>query len=428
MRRDRAVAIAMTRRFAFLVGSSLLLLAVVGACSSAGGNGSGAGGNANSTQLDGGNSPSGNGGGSSNGSSGSGGTGNNGSGSLIVPDNPTVECSGAECADTGCEQEANCVLVCHDECSFYSDASENSQIFCEGSCTGSCDYAGCSVACTQDCVVECGSEDCTVHCAGDVPAAVCSDGTTKVCPPAVCPEDQGMTDAGGPTVPTPAPEGCYQPYQGVGEVGICDPNAPAFCSDASWVIARCTDGRVFETTCDGSCECSCAVQGTGAVISTCTADPQCFGGACSPVDCGDAANIGYLACCSDADCFAGLPYCRDHYCASSELAGVVSTSCDPCEGVTCAENQTCIEGSCHCTSDAGCGAGETCTDGLCHCGNGSGYGRVCESGETCVNDTCMCGVNPACGKTGRCANDECVCGRAPPCAAGTTCNDQGTCE
>ena len=86
---------------------------------------------------------------------------------------------------------------------------------------------------------------------------------------------------------------------------------------------------------------------------------------------------------------------------------------DPCEGVTCDEDETCVDGECAATDPCEgvtCDEGETCVDGEC-VANEPCEGVTCDEGETCVDGECVAvdlceGVT--CGTCEECVDGQCV--------------------
>jgi hypothetical protein len=360
------------------MGAVVIALGAIYSCSGSSGGTAGSGGNA---------SNNGNGGSSN----GNGGSSSTGAGGLVVPDNPTVECTTSDCY-AECRNQPDCVLVCQDSCTFeVTSSAPDAQVYCVDACYGDCDGdVGCDVTCLGDCEINCNGGDCTVLC-GEEQATVCADGT-RVCGQN-CPADQGSPDAGGGN-PKPVPEGCYQAYLLQSDV-TCEPESSMSCNQATRVTGACSDGRVFETVCSGDtpsgCSCTCQLQG-GDTFGTCTLSPSCFGNdVCQPEACGDVDGAPLLECCSDADCIAGIPHCRDGNCSSNPNAGVATTSCDapdpvdPCASVSCGPGHTCVDGNCFCGKNEPCGRAETCVDEVCYCGDNP----ACGAGLTCFDGACQ---------------------------------------
>ncbi len=64
---------------------------------------------------------------------------------------------------------------------------------------------------------------------------------------------------------------------------------------------------------------------------------------------------------------------------------------DPCDGVTCGDGETCVEGECVAADPCDgvtCGDGETCVDGGCVATDPCD-GVTCGDGETCVDGECV---------------------------------------
>ncbi len=95
-----------------------------------------------------------------------------------------------------------------------------------------------------------------------------------------------------------------------------------------------------------------------------------------------------------AGCDPVLPTdpCAAVTCADGETC--VDGTCvaaDPCDGVTCADGETCVDGACVAADPCDgvtCADGETCVDGACVAADPCAD-VTCADGETCVDGTCV---------------------------------------
>lgn len=117
--------------------------------------------------------------------------------------------------------------------------------------------------------------------------------------------------------------------------------------------------------------------------------------------------VGYL--CKPAPTSTGT-YCLPGACAlckSTELCRD-DTCVDPCDGVECADNETCVLGNCKDCTQLGCASGQICFE------------------QSCQEDACR---NNDCSDTEFCFKGECrpLCDDTE-CPTGQRCNASGTCE
>jgi hypothetical protein len=109
-------------------------------------------------------------------------------------------------------------------------------------------------------------------------------------------------------------------------------------------------------------------------------------------------------------------------CKSTEICSDEKCA-DPCDGVECADNETCVLGNCKDCSQIGCTEGKICYEGTCqedackHAG--------CSDSELCFKGDCKpvcdesaCGAGQHCGASGTCERDRCAGVR---CAGGEVC-------
>ena len=190
-----------------------------------------------------------------------------------------------------------------------------------------------------------------------------------------------------------------------------------------------------------------------ATPSDCPSGQVCLGGMCQPDPC-DAEDpcTGSDRC--RAVCVDLVDPCRGVACGPEEtcVRGTCFSGCLPsaCEGRTCPTGQFCdpstgactpIEpcagtcgdsAACHLTctprspcEGVTCGVGEFCRDGICR--PNPCHGADCPSGSVCQNGECVetCNCDPACEAPERCIANRCVC--VPDCPLDGTCGAPDGC-
>ncbi|HKP62255.1 MAG TPA: MopE-related protein [Polyangiales bacterium] len=140
--------------------------------------------------------------------------------------------------------------------------------------------------------------------------------------------------------------------------------------------------------------------------------------------------VGYL--CKKA------PNSEDFFCLPGACALCKSTEIcedekckDPCDGVSCDENETCVLGNCKDCTQIGCTNGEFCYEGKCQADACKGVS--CSDTEFCFKGECKpfcdedaCGASQRCGTDGTCERDPCAgvkCGGDQVCVGGTCAAD-----
>ncbi|MFN7700915.1 MAG: hypothetical protein ACK5U8_23680 [Deltaproteobacteria bacterium] len=187
--------------------------------------------------------------------------------------------------------------------------------------------------------------------------------------------------------------------------------------------------------------------------SDCAAGLLCFGGGCQPDPCedGDPCTTGERC---RARCVATVDPCRGVVCGADEtcIDGDSFPGCLPvaCEGVSCPSGQFCDPARGRCAEispcDARCGDGAachftctprsacegvTCPEGqFCRAGAcivNPCAGVTCARGEVCNNGLCIatCGCEPECTAPDRCIGGTCTCVRS--CPADATCGAPDGC-
>jgi hypothetical protein len=170
--------------------------------------------------------------------------------------------------------------------------------------------------------------------------------------------------------------------------GVIDNEAP--CPEAN----QCIEGQC-RRECDPSVEFPCPVG------YLCKPGPSSQGFFCLP---------GACALCKSTE------ICVDDKCA------------DPCDGVECADNETCVLGNCKDCTQLACTDGKICYERECQedaCKNNN-----CSDTEFCFKGECLplcdeheCGAGERCGASGQCERDRCA---GVKCDAGQVCVG-GTC-
>lgn len=240
---------------------------------------------------------------------------------------------------------------------------------------------------------------------------------------------------------------------------------------------------VLFTVALAGCDCS------GQIDGDVDASPGMDGGedAASSFPDGGQRDGGPPSCRTDLDCPPGLlcfnRLCQPDPCATFNPCDAEGERCramcvdlvDPCAGVTCGANETCINGVCfpgclpvacegkicsdgefcdpssgQCVEILGCEAqcgssrachltctprstceGVTCEEGeFCRAGEcipNPCFGVTCSPGEVCQNGTCVatCECDPPCVPPNRCVANRCVC--APSCAPDAACGTPDGC-
>lgn len=185
----------------------------------------------------------------------------------------------------------------------------------------------------------------------------------------------------------------------------------------------------------------------------CPSATVCLGGLCQGDPCGTGSPCEGDDRCR-AVCVGLVDPCDGVECESDETCvdGACFPGCLPvaCEGVSCPEGQFCDPARGACADISPCGAscgtseachltctprssceGVTCEEGeFCRSGEcleNPCFGVTCEAGEVCQNGTCVetCDCDPACVPPERCIANECVC--TPRCAADAACGAPDGC-
>jgi hypothetical protein len=104
--------------------------------------------------------------------------------------------------------------------------------------------------------------------------------------------------------------------------------------------------------------------------------------------------------------------CRDDVCVN------------PCEGISCNDNETCVFGDCKDCTQIGCKSGEICYEQVCQADSCKDVS--CAEAEFCFKGECMplcdestCGAGERCNAEGSCEKDRC---------AGVACDDGEVCR
>ena len=168
------------------------------------------------------------------------------------------------------------------------------------------------------------------------------------------------------------------------------------CADGGCVFTACDHRECGDDGCEGSCgECENPQSTCKGGICECT--PACAGLDCGPDGCG--GKCGKCSCGED---------CEDGSCVFHACDGMVcgEDGCNGSCGQCASDQETCVDGACHCTPDCG---GLNCGDDGCggSCGE-CACGRECIEG-LCVYVACedkVCG-DDGCGKScGTCGCEE----------------------
>jgi hypothetical protein len=163
--------------------------------------------------------------------------------------------------------------------------------------------------------------------------------------------------------------------------------------------APCPEGN---SCIEGACrrECDPSIEFPCPVGYLCKPAPTSTGTFCLP---------GACALCKSTE------ICRDDHCV------------DPCDGVQCADNESCVLGNCKDCLQLGCPSGQICFERSCQedaCRN-----IRCSDTEFCFKGECMplcenkdCGTGERCNASGQCERDRCAgvsCGSGEVCRGGT---------
>ncbi len=206
----------------------------------------------------------------------------------------------------------------------------------------------------------------------------------------------------------PCSDGCIDGVEGcllADDDGEYDANADGVCS-----ALECTEGS-RGGGCESGEECIDGIcypeggGGGGGDDGTCRCNTDCAAGqGCTAGVCGAPP----ATCASDCECAVGL-LCE---------AGTCVAPADPCEGITCDDPQTCVDGVCvdPTACDPPCGADEMCDEASGACVPVGG--NLC---DTCTSDDDCGGPNDGCVTLG----DGQVCGSA--CTTVDDCPDGFTC-
>ena len=177
---------------------------------------------------------------------------------------------------------------------------------------------------------------------------------------------------------------------------------------------------------------NCVGTGTSCVAEVSASAERCDGldNDCNgEVDEGSDICSGALAICDRGRC---VEPCFEAGCAEGLVCDATTMRCvDPgCAGVTCADGQRCIAGTCTGACDAvTCPTGRVCRAGRCvdPCG-----ALTCDDCTTCIDGACIprcasdsCPTGQACDAAGRCVDTACAmvtCAPGSLCVAGT-CTD-----
>jgi len=158
----------------------------------------------------------------------------------------------------------------------------------------------------------------------------------------------------------------------------------------------------------------------------CPVGNQCIEGACRR-ECAPSIEfpcpVGYL--CQPAPNSQGF-FCLPGACALCKSTEVCEDDqcVDPCESVSCADNETCVLGNCKDCTSLGCSDGRVCYEGVCQ--DDLCRGTQCGTNEFCFKGDCLplcdeakCPAGERCGLSGTCERDRC---------SDVTCDDGEVCR
>ncbi len=158
----------------------------------------------------------------------------------------------------------------------------------------------------------------------------------------------------------------------------------------------------------------------------CPAGNMCIEGACRR-ECSQSVEfpcpVGYL--CSPAPNGQGF-FCLPGACAVCKSTEVCENDAckDPCTDVDCADNETCVLGTCKDCTQLGCPSGQVCYDRSCQ--EDACRDVECGEREFCFNGECRplcveseCDSGERCNASGECERDRC---------AGVVCDDGQLCR
>ena len=352
------------------------------------------------------------------------------SGQLLLPIDPSSECSGAGCV---CTATADCGA--HSDCI----AGHCEVVTCVQSPNGLCPAGR---QCSDGVCVEIGQPafcDCqpkqgcnagvcvdineTTTCSSDNPTGLCGEGS--VCQGGTC-----EPIASDPCLPEHLTGLC--PEGSVCVSGYCEPITDYPCS-AVHLDGRCVPGMhcVSPGVCDylpcelmagGRCDpglyCAsnqtCIAQGKCATTADCGAHYTCDGALC----------VRDQSCSVDTDCLIS------EHCSTTSVCmpvGSCAVTADCTDTQVCSTLDHCISaGTCEsvgdCTAGDRCGSGKTClAPGECSGSSDCPPGEGCTSGQCAPNGT-LCSSNTTCGTgTGMRCSGGASCNVASDCGTGQQC-------